>query len=144
MTDQQNLGPNMTDLLAAVGEVLLSWGHLETAMRERIAAIQRGRSSTLPKTSILIQWRNAENSLAVDRGAEWTQLNADIDNSAAIRNCLAHGLSSASANPWDSREPQVECRLADGTSRTLMLSELKVAERDLHKLRMRVQTLARA
>jgi len=133
----------MTDLLAAVGEVLLLWGHLETAMRERIAAIPRDRPEAPPKNaSVLSEWRKAEEQTQAGRVLQWEELLADIAEGAAIRNCLAHGLSSASANPWGSTEAQVVCRLKDGSDRTLTLSELKQAGRTLHELRMRVQNLS--
>jgi len=132
----------MTDLLAAVGEVLLLWGHLETAMRKRIAAIPRDYPKAPPKiASVLSEWRKVEEQTCAGRGVQWEELLADIGKGAAVRNCLAHGLSSASANPWDSTEAQVVCHLSNGSSRTLKLSELKQAGHMLHELRMRVQNL---
>lgn len=96
----------MRDLMAAVGEVLLFWGFLETAMREYLALIDPVEAILPTKAPVLSQWRKAK---ADRRDARFVQLFADIEEVAELRNCLAHGLSSASADPRSRDEAAVIC-----------------------------------
>ncbi|UVK36390.1 hypothetical protein LHFGNBLO_003304 [Mesorhizobium sp. AR10] len=130
----------MRDLMAAVGEVLLFWGFLETAIRGRLAVIDTVAVEAKPatKASVLAQWRNAE----ADRGdARVVQLFADIEEVAALRNCLAHGLSSASADPWSGKEAKVVCLAPDG-SRSVTITEMQDAKDYLHGMTNRVRDLS--
>jgi hypothetical protein len=51
-----------------------------------------------------------------------------------IRNCLAHGLCGAKAEPRSADEPHVVCRTATG-KRTIKMSELESVADALHLAR---------
>jgi hypothetical protein len=134
MTDAPPPGPDMRDLMAEVGHVLLTWGYVEAAFRERLAKIEP--TDIKPsKTPVLTRWRKAE-----PKTPAFVELSAEIERLAAIRNCLAHGLSSASANPWGSEEPEVVCKMPEGEV-TISLSTLQEAQRGLHRASHRVRAL---
>lgn len=142
MTIDKGLGPDMRDLLAAVGEVLLTWGYLEHEMEQWIATIcgsQVLRAAT--RAPIISLWRDAVARLAINDTDIWAELLADVEVVASVRNLLAHGLSAASVDLRDSKEAHVVCRARDGTRRSIALSELLETERQLHSLRRRVREL---
>ncbi|KRB16391.1 hypothetical protein ASD99_08470 [Mesorhizobium sp. Root695] len=127
----------MRDLMATIGEVLLLWGFLETAMRERLAVLGN-RDAGHSKMALLVRWQHEEQS-AAPGDLHFQQLVEDIIAAAAVRNSLAHGLSSASADPRESEEPRVVCRDRDGIAITYSLSALEKAKRQIHDVRIRVQ-----
>lgn len=137
MTDKIHSWPDLHDLMATVGEVLLRWGFLENAMRERLAALSEGEAGNT-KVPLLTRWKAAERTEA-PADPHFTQLVEDIRAAAVIRNSLAHGLSSASADPRGSEEPTVTCRNRDGKLISYSISDLEKAKRKIHDVRMRVQ-----
>lgn len=103
--------PDMRDLMAAVGEVLLCWGYVENAILDRIASI--GSDAAKPsKTSVLVRWKQTETDTT-----EMAQLLEEIERMADIRNSLAHGLASASVDPKDTQGAAVVCRTPSGERR---------------------------
>ena len=78
-------GPTNTivarDLLAAVGEVMLRWGYLESAMLKTLGGSSR--------TPIVQRWLTT-----VEPGAEIAD---EIKDAAAVRHLLAHGLCEIQA-----------------------------------------------
>ncbi|SDB00122.1 hypothetical protein SAMN02927914_06887 [Mesorhizobium qingshengii] len=138
MTDTPPLGPTMRDLMATVGELLLLWGFLETAIRKCLAVIHTAEGKPPTKAPVLTQWRHAEAD-GGDRRLE--QLFADIEEVATLRNCLAHGLSSVSANPWRGEEAAVVCVMHDGSRRCFTIGEMQEAKDHLHVTTNRVHDL---
>jgi hypothetical protein len=115
----------MRDLMAAVGQVLLSWGYLEAAIRDRIMAINPElKSSMTPLRSL---WHAVEPSTP-----EFEALYAEIASLADTRHCLAHGLSSANADPAAGKEPEVVCRTLTG-DRAFTFSTLQGVAASLHR-----------
>lgn len=137
MTDEATSWPDMRDLMATVGEVLLLWGFLESAIRDRLAALSDGKA-TNKSAPLLTMWQHAEQA-AVPNDPRLRQLVEDIATVAAIRNTLAHGLSSASADPHGFVEPRVVCHGRDGASIVYPLSSLEQAKQQIHDVRLRVQ-----
>jgi predicted nucleic acid-binding Zn-ribbon protein len=138
--EQQTLGPDMTDLMAIVGEVLLIWGFLETAMRERLAKIHP-KAEQATKAPVLSQWRKAEEQATDGTDPRLAQLFADITEAGSIRNCLAHGLTSASADPWSDVEAAVVCIEQNGNPRHLTISQMSETKHLLQVLTHRVRNL---
>lgn len=124
----------MRDLMAAVGEVLLCWGYVEAAIRKRLSVISPADMKA-SKSPVLLRWRKAEPPTP-----ELAELLEEIDRLAIVRNCLAHGLASASANPWQPNEPEVSCQL-NGVSRTIPLSQLQETARSLHRVSHAIHTI---
>ncbi|MER9403659.1 hypothetical protein NKI36_06305 [Mesorhizobium caraganae] len=142
MAVEKDFGPNMRDLLAAVGEVLLKWGFLEHDMEKWLQRNRAaGRTLSVDRTSIITLWRDKVRPSATDATGIRSTLLADVGEVASVRNSLAHGLWSASANPWGGKEAEVVCRARDGTYRNITFSELLETERRLHSLRERVRML---
>lgn len=96
----------VSDLLAAVGEVMLNWGYLEVEMLKKLEA---SGHSLLPRVAPIQQWRTASVRCASDVSA-WTD---EIERAAQIRNQLAHGFVGGYAQPVDGH-PCVICRDIDG------------------------------
>jgi hypothetical protein len=138
MDEAPHIGPDMRDLMATVGELLLLWGFLENAIRERVLPIEPSdpRNS---KTPLLMRWREAEKATRSD-DSKLAKLFADIDEVAVIRNCIAHGLMSASANPWSSEEPEVVC-FTPSSDRRITMSEMNNVKQRLYSLTNRVRDL---
>jgi len=126
--------PDMQTLMAAVGEVLLTWGYVESAILDRLAVLE-GASSKYPKTSPISRWRNAETPTP-----EIAALLAEIERLADVRHCVAHGLETASVNPEDAHAPAVTCRTPVGRRR-LSYETLVEAQRALHRLSHEIRAL---
>lgn len=126
--------PDMPTLLTAVGEVLLCWGYVETAILDRLATIEIPAAKP-PKASPLSRWKGAE---AVT--PEMRAILAEIDRLGDVRNSLAHGLTAASVNPDDDHAPAVTCRTPSG-NRYIAFSTLLETRRDLHRLSHRIRSL---
>ncbi|WP_201412927.1 hypothetical protein [Mesorhizobium sp. J8] len=142
MALEKEFHPDMRDLLAAVGEVLLKWGFLEHDMEKwltRVRAFQRTSSSE--RAPIVKLWRDAVTLSVANETDPRASLLADVQEVASVRNHLAHGLWSASANPWSGKEAEVVCRARDGTFRSITFSQLRETEQRLHSLRERVMML---
>lgn len=100
--------PDMRELMAAVGEVLLCWGYVENAILDRLAALG-GEAAKPSKTSPLARWKRAETATV-----EVAKLHDEIERLADIRNALAHGLASATVDPKNTRGAGVTCRTPSG------------------------------
>lgn len=124
----------MRDLMAAVGETLLAWGYVESAILDRLEAIE-GASAKAPKTSPLARWKVAEPSTP-----KIGEVLAEIERLADIRNCLAHGLSAASVNLDDEFAPAVTCRTPAG-KRHIAFVTLLDTRRSLHRLSHAIRSL---
>ncbi|MBZ9917103.1 hypothetical protein LB517_01385 [Mesorhizobium sp. BR1-1-12] len=125
MADNPAPKPNMRDLMAAVAYVLMHWGWLEEEVRERIEAIEPDR--LLSKGSIWAHWRAIEPEV-------WLRVRSNIEMLVDVRNCLAHGLCGAKADPRSADEPHVVCRTATG-KRAIKMSELESVADALHLAR---------
>jgi len=143
MSTDEELAPDMRDLLAAVGEVLLKWGFLEHDMEKWLRSERRAveRKLSADRIPIIKLWRDTVRPSATDVTGIRSALLADVEEVASVRNSLAHGLWSASANPWNGKQAEVVCRARDGTCRSIAYSELLETERRLHSLRERVRML---
>ncbi|WP_312217612.1 hypothetical protein [Brevundimonas sp.] len=121
----------VSDLLAAVGEVMLNWGYLEVEMLKKLEA---SGHSLLPRVAPIQQWRTASARCASDVSA-WTD---EIERAAQIRNQLAHGFVGGYAQPVDGH-PCVICRDIDGERKRITYASLKAAAQSLDLLRLRLR-----
>ncbi|TGV61078.1 hypothetical protein EN784_01375 [bacterium M00.F.Ca.ET.141.01.1.1] len=120
---------NMRDLMASVAYVLLHWGWLEEEVRARIKAVAPDRQ--LSDRSVWAHWREVEPEAC-------RRIRANIETLIDVRNCLAHGLCGANADPRSGSEPHVVCRT--GTSqRDFKISELERVADALHVARNEVR-----
>lgn len=116
------------DLLAAVGEVMLYWGFLESAMlgglagSSRTPIVQRWLTTTEPSSEI------------VD----------EIKDAAAVRHLLAHGLCGVHAQPRHGGEAEVVCRDPDDMLTTITLGRLRQVAQSLDRIRLRIETRHRS
>jgi len=129
--------PDMQMLMAAVGEVLLTWGYVESAILDRLAALE-GIPTKAPKTSPVSRWKNAESPTP-----EIAEVLAEIERLAEVRNCLAHGLEAASVDPDDEHAPAVICRTQAG-KRHISFSTMVDTQRRLHRLSHAIRALPTA
>lgn len=134
MTSTSNLNPDMRDLMAAVGEVLLTWGYFEAAILDRLTAID-DHAAGRAKTSPLFRWRTLEPITPTTAG-----MAAEIDRLAEIRHALAHGLKSATVDPDHPERASVTCRTIDG-ERRMAISTLIEARDSLHRLSHAIRSL---
>lgn len=120
-----------SDLMAAVGEVMLRWGYLELEMLKKLA---RSGHDPIPRAAPLQQWRIVSARSASDVSA-WTD---EIERSAKIRNLLAHGLIGGYAQP-PVGDPSIVCRDLDGQhhgiSYDTLIATAKILDIVRHRLR---------
>ena len=110
------------DLLAAVGEVMLRWGYLESAMLKTLGGSSR--------TPIVQRW------LAMaEPGAEVAD---EIKDAAAVRHLLAHGLCEIQARPRHGGEAEVVCRDPDDALVRVTLGRLREVAHSLDRLRSHI------
>lgn len=116
------------DLLAAVGEVMLRWGYLESAMLKAL-----GGSSRAP---IVQRW------LAMaEPGAKIAD---EINDTAAVRHLLAHGLCEIQARPRHGGEAEVVCRDPDDALVRITLGRLREVAQSLDVLRLSIEAANRS
>ena len=120
-----------SDLMAAVGEVMLRWGYLEVEMLKKLEASGQG---LVPRAAPIQQWRLASARSASDVSA-WTE---EIEHAVQIRNLLAHGLIGGHSQPAEG-DPAVICRDIDGQRHTVSYDALMAAARNLDLLRLRLR-----
>lgn len=123
-----NQEPELRDVLAAIGKVMLCWGYLEALMLEKLWECGVACHPTAPPIQ---QWRNAGRQFG-PVFASWTE---EIEAVAAIRNKLAHTINGARSLP----NPEVLCRAECGRIVVLSLSELELAARNIDDLRLRLR-----
>ena len=119
-----------SDLMAAVGEVLLRWGYLELEMLKKLEIVREG---SMPRASPLQQWR-AAGARALADVSPWAE---EIARAAQIRNLLAHGLIGGHAQP-EAGAPHVVCRDLDGASHEIKHADLIATAQHLDVLRLRL------
>ena len=119
-----------SDLMAAVGEVLLRWGYLELEMLKKLEANGEG---SMPRAAPLQRWRVAGVRSSSDVSA-WTE---EIERAAQIRNLLAHGLIGGHAQP-EAGAPHVVCRDLDGARHEIKHADLIATAQHLDVLRLRL------
>lgn len=119
-----------SDLMAAVGEVLLRWGYLELEMLKKLEANGEG---SMPRAAPLQRWRVAAVRSSSDVSA-WTE---EIERAAQIRNLLAHGLIGGHAQP-EAGAPHVVCRDLDGARHEIKHADLIATAQHLDVLRLRL------
>lgn len=125
MGDDSAREPNMRDLMAAVAYVLLHWGWLEEEVRARIRAVEPDRQ--LSERSVWVHWREVEPEV-------WQRFRSSIQALGDVRNCLAHGLCGAQADPRSGCEPHVVCHTGAG-GRLFTISDLEKVTDALHMTR---------
>lgn len=130
MSDSERPVLAFSDLMAAVGEVLLRWGHLEVEILKKVTA---SGYAFAPRVPPIQQLRLASTRTLADI-AEWIE---EIDRAAQIRNLLAHGLIAGSSQPAEG-DPAVVCRDMDGQHHTISYDALIEAAQTLDLLRLRL------
>ena len=117
------------DLLAAVGDVMLRWGYLESAM---LTVVSDGQSPRRPIVQIWQSLRNPDPSMVEEIAAV-----------ASVRHALAHGLFKVEARPA-SGSPHVSCRLLDQKAVEFTLDELQEVAERLDRLRLNIEAARRS
>lgn len=116
------------DLLAAVGEVMLRWGFLESAMLNTLGGSSR--------TPIVQRWLTT-----VEPGAEIAD---EIKDAAAVRHLLAHGLCEIQARPQNGGEAEVVCRDPEDALVRITLGRLREVAQSLDVLRLSIEAANRS
>lgn len=128
MDNEENVRPDWRDLTAMIGETLLLWGFLETALRNRSAGLAVGQEKPGRATALGL-WRTSP----------IPELSDEMESVATLRNLLAHGLISASVDPAHGVTPRVRCRDDSGTVHEITLDELNRLKRRIQLLRFAVE-----
>ncbi|MBL8555830.1 MAG: hypothetical protein JNL41_16260 [Phenylobacterium sp.] len=116
------------DLLAAVGEVMLRWGYLETAMLKALGDPSRKR--------IVQRWQ--------EMAKPDVEVVEAIDAATAVRHLLAHGLCEIQAQPGHGGEAEVVCRDPDDALAPITLGRLREVAQSLDRLRLAIEAANRA
>ena len=130
MVEPKSTSLVFSNLMAAVGEVMLRWGYLEVEMLKKLASSGYG---AMPRATPLQQWRIVSARAASDVSA-WTE---EIERSAQVRNLLAHGLIGGHAQPTVG-DPGVVCRDMDGQHHEISYDTLTDAAKILDIVRHRL------
>lgn len=131
MTDLSRPSLVFSDLMAAVGEVMLRWGYLEVEMLKKLEV---SGHALQPRAAPIQQWRLASARSASDVSA-WTD---EIEHAVQIRNLLAHGLVGGHSQPAEG-DPGVICRDIDGEHHSVSYTALIAASQNLDLLRLRLR-----
>ena len=116
------------DLLAAVGEVMLRWGYLESAMLKALGGSSR--------TPIVQRWL-----ATVEPGDGIVD---EIKDAAAVRHLLAHGLCEVQAQPRHGGEAEVVCRDPEDALVRITLGRLREVAQSLDLLRLGIEAANRS
>lgn len=120
--DQPN---DLTPTLAAVGQLLLTWGWVETEM-----AVVMDRAGAPPHPSPMTRWRKAADQLPTSV----VILTAELERLAQVRNLIAHGLSAARSQP----QPVVEARTPADDRVVISLADLIETAQALDRIRREI------
>lgn len=110
------------DLLAAVGEVMLRWGYLESSMLKSLGGPSR--------SPVVQRW--------LVTGEPDAEIVAEIKDAAAVRHLLAHGLCEIQARPRHGGEAEVVCRDPDNALVRVGLGRLREVAHGLDRLRLQI------
>lgn len=116
------------DLLAAVGEVMLRWGYLESAMLKAL-----GGPSKAP---VVQRW--------LAKAEPGTGIADAIKDAAAVRHLLAHGLCEIQAQPRHGGDAEILCRDPDNVLVRITLGGLREVAQSLDRLRLDIEAANRS
>lgn len=119
--------PDLQDVMAAIGEVMLRWGFLEAVMMDKLDQASAVIHPTAPPIQ---QWRRASTHI----GQPFVQWLEEIERAAVVRNLLAHGLNGARSVP----RCEVYCRQPGGGITSISLGQLQAAAQEIDGLRLRL------
>lgn len=117
------------DLLAAVGDVMLRWGYLESAM---LTVVSDGQTPRRPIVQVWQTLCSPDPDMVEEIGAV-----------ASVRHALAHGLFRVEARPPEG-SPHVSCRLPDNQVVEFTFGELQEVAERIDRLRLRIEASPRS
>lgn len=126
--------PTLRDLACEIGQVQIYWCFLETEMRRQLK--EAGLQGRLVKGTVFTRWRTYMAELAdrSDKSATAAQLGA-VEKVSKIRNLLAHGIQSVTANPWEADSAVVVCEGPDGSNHSLTIETIRGLAEEIDKVR---------
>jgi hypothetical protein len=133
MNSDGTSNPSLRDLASEIGYVQIYWSFLESAMRAQLQAA----GIQIAKGPIISHWRiHMQQLLAdpADHGIIASRLFA-VEQVAASRNLLAHGIQSASADPWEKGSAFVVCAATDGSLHRLTIEMIRGLAEDIDRVR---------
>lgn len=129
--------PNLNDLKLEIGQVLVCWSFLEAEIRRQLT---RSKVSESPlKRSIISQWRDftRANSM-VDNYELSRQFYEPVEKIAGLRNLIAHGIHSLSADPWVKDSATIVCVDPDGEKYRLTIADLRNLSAEIDSIRLSI------
>ena len=117
--------PTLRDLASEIGNVLIRWCFLESAMRAQLQ--EAGMQERITKGPIISHWRShmrVRRAAQADHDVIAAHLDA-VEKVAASRNLLAHCIHSAFADPWEADSAVVVCKAADGKEHELTIEMIR-------------------
>ncbi len=140
MTEDDAIYPNLHDLAASIGKVQIYWSFLETEMRNQLKAV--APSNVVSRGPTMSHWRKALPVLiAKATDDSLSRLLFDIDQAAAKRNILAHGIQSASGDPSQSGGAFVVCAGSDDVRHTLHIADILALVDEIDRIRLQMRRI---
>jgi hypothetical protein len=133
MTSDTYIYPTLRDLTSEIGRVQVYWSFLESEMRKQLADADDGRSAKVP---VVFRWKT---TFAAADSLRQSGLLVELDRISGMRNLLAHGIISTSADPWKADSAFVDCRAPDGSSQRFSLDEIKTLAEDIDRFRLAIR-----
>lgn len=138
MSDDDIPYPTLRDLASEIGQVQIYWSFLENEMRRELsAAVNQERIARGP---IISHWRAYIQSLAAhsNHGVIGDHLEA-VEKIAQIRNLLAHGIQSVSADPWARESALVVCAGPDGVTHEFTIEMIRGLSEEIDRVRRSIR-----
>ncbi|WP_145924228.1 MULTISPECIES: hypothetical protein [unclassified Rhizobium] len=125
--------PTLRDLASEIGYVQIYWSFLESAMLAQLQAA----GVQVAKGPIISRWRihmQKQLSSKADLAVTASHLKA-VEEVAAPRNLLAHGIQSVTADPWEKGSAVVACAATDGSVHRLTVEMIRSLSEEIDRVR---------
>lgn len=132
--------PTLRDLESEIGQVQIYWCFLEAEMRRGLkAVVDRER---LARGPIISHWRTYLKSLvsSSNHAGIGEHLEA-LEKIARVRNLIAHGIQSASADPWSEGSAFVVCVATDGVKHKFTIEMIRELSENIDRVKRSIREL---
>lgn len=134
MTQDHNFCPTLRDLAAEIGQVQIRWCFLENEMRRQLE--EAGLQEKLTRGPVISHWRQHVRRLAEQADDDrYIDHLAGIERVASVRNLLAHGIDTVSADWSQPGSAFVVCIGADGSSHRFTLAVIQNLAQEIDNVR---------
>jgi hypothetical protein len=126
--------PTLRDLACEIGQVQIYWCFLENEMRRQLE--EAGLKGRLAKGAVITQWRAYMGKVAAKsgKGGLLHYLSA-VEKVSRVRNLLAHGIQSVTADRWEADSAVVVCASPDGSRHNIPIETIRGLAEEIDSVR---------